>query len=131
MVEHSDSPGEGVETGARRRRKHPLQSDILQQLRASRIAFNSELFRGSFKRLVDGRIDVDRRVCRGVEPRGEHLSARCEPRRGLEFAHGGQRASQIVMKLREMVQSVGQADQTGRYRAQVDGLERKQFEMFE
>jgi hypothetical protein len=128
VVERCVRPGEGVETSARRRRGDPLQGDILQQLRASRIAFNSELFRGSFKRLVDGRIDVDRGVCRGVEPRGERLSARCEPRRGLPVAHGGQGASQIVMKLREVVQGVGQADQTGRYRAKVDGLERKRFE---
>ena len=39
VVERSVGPGEGIETGARRRRGYALQGDILQQLRASRIAF--------------------------------------------------------------------------------------------
>jgi hypothetical protein len=128
VVEGCVGPGEGVETGARQRRGYPLQGDILQQLLAARFALSSELVRGGFKRPVDGRIDVDLGNFRGFEPRGERSSARCEACRGLPVAHGGQGASEIVMKLREIIQCVGEANEAGRYRAQIEGLQGQRFE---
>ena len=53
VVEGKIGPHQHVETGAGRRRRHALQSDIFQQLLAIGLAFGTELFGGIFDRLED------------------------------------------------------------------------------
>ena len=86
MVEGKIGPHERFESGAGRRRRHALQSDIFEQLLAPGLAFFVELFRGRFESLEDGWIRCRLGVFRRVEPPSQRLSARFEARRGLPAA---------------------------------------------
>src|SRR5271169_4431251 len=124
MVERAIGPCEPVENCPGGRCRGSLQGDLFQHRVATSFAFLAELLRGIFKRLEDGRIGGYLGVACGFEPCRKCLRASCEASRGLPAPNGRWNLCQIVMKLREMIQGVGEPDETGLECAQIGGLQR-------
>ena len=127
MVEGAVRPEERVKICPGRHRWSSLQGNVFQNFIAAGIALVIKPLRCLFERIEHGQVRWRCGVLCGVEPHCKRPRASIVASRGPPAAADRWNPRQVVMKSREMIQSVRKPDETGFECTQIGGFKRKRL----